>query len=76
MDTQRTIPKSPNGQVKPNTRWTYNRLKFIVDQVTVDDIGTWVFYRNEVTNQNYNCLVDAFIRRFSQDHSYEHYQQF
>jgi hypothetical protein len=76
MDTQRTIFKCPDGKVKPNTRWASDRLKFIVDRVTEDDIGIWVFYRNEITNQNYNCLMDAFIQRFSQDHSYEQYKQY
>jgi hypothetical protein len=29
------------------------------------DPGTWVHYRNVKTGQEYNCLYDAFMARFS-----------
>jgi hypothetical protein len=27
--------------------------------------GTWVHYRNKKTGQEYNCLYDAFMARFT-----------
>lgn len=27
--------------------------------------GSWVHYRNTKTNQEYNCLIDAFKQRFT-----------
>lgn len=27
--------------------------------------GTWIHYRNIETGQEYNCLIDAFLSRFT-----------
>ena len=46
--------------------WTGTDVVFIVTDVKVYGEGTWVYYKNSVTGQEYNCLVEAFTHRFRQ----------
>jgi hypothetical protein len=38
---------------------------FKVVKVLTEYDKTWVYYVNVKTNQEYNCLIDAFTNRFS-----------
>ena len=38
---------------------------FKVVKVLTEDNKIWVYYVNIKTNQEYNCLIDAFTARFS-----------
>ena len=45
--------------------WTSADLtQFNVTSVVDKEDGTWVYYVNSATGQEYNCLVDAFLSRF------------
>ena len=53
--------------IKPGSRWTTTDKKFLVTGTSVTDDGTWIFYENAVTGQQYSCLADAFLNRFTID---------
>jgi len=39
---------------------------FKVDEVVQGPAGLTVYYHNEVTEQKYSCLLDAFASRFTE----------
>ena len=39
---------------------------FTVNEVVQTPAGLTVFYTNEVTKENYSCLIDAFSERFKE----------
>lgn len=39
---------------------------FTVNEVVQTPAGLTVFYTNEVTKENYSCLIDAFSKRFKE----------
>jgi hypothetical protein len=52
--------------VKTGSVWTSSdRRLFIVTDVTTTDAGTVVYYNLKGTDKHYNCLIDAFLSRFS-----------
>jgi hypothetical protein len=52
--------------VKTGSVWTSSdRRLFIVTDVTTTDVGTVVYYNLKGTDKHYNCLIDAFLSRFS-----------
>ena len=53
--------------IKVGSRWTAIDRAFIVTDVKEDEQGTWVYFRHEVTEQEYNCLIEAFMSRYQQD---------
>jgi hypothetical protein len=44
--------------------WAGNDHIFLVTDIKIIDNKTWVFYKNQKTNQEYNCYADAFLNRF------------
>jgi hypothetical protein len=54
-------------RVNPGSRWTGNNFNtFKVELVYENHAGTWVTYSNERTGQIYDCLIDAFLARFTE----------
>jgi len=53
--------------VEKNSIWTSPDKKFKITDIKEDSAGTWIHYFNIKTNQEYNCLIDAFKSRFSRD---------
>ena len=53
--------------IKLGSRWTAVDRAFIVTGLKEDEQGTWVYFKNEVTEQEYNCLIEAFMSRYDQD---------
>jgi hypothetical protein len=52
--------------VKIGSTWTSgDRRVFIVTDVKTNDVGTFIYYTLQGTDKHYNCLVDAFLSRFS-----------
>jgi hypothetical protein len=52
--------------VKIGSTWTSSdRRVFIVTDVKTNDVGTFIYYTLQGTDKHYNCLVDAFLSRFS-----------
>lgn len=52
--------------VKIGSCWTSSdRRLFIVTDVTTTDDGTIIYYTLKGTDKHYNCLVGAFLSRFS-----------
>jgi HSP90 family molecular chaperone len=52
--------------VKIGSIWTSgNRKLFTVTDVKTNDVGTFIYYTLQGTDKHYNCLVDAFLSRFS-----------
>jgi HSP90 family molecular chaperone len=52
--------------VKIGSCWTSSdRRLFIVTDVTTTDAGTTIHYTLKGTDKHYNCLVGAFLSRFS-----------
>jgi hypothetical protein len=47
------------------TRFTSSDGKiFIVEEVRQVDQELWVYYHDDITGQQYSCLLDAFSQRF------------
>ena len=53
--------------IKVNAEQYYTSVNkiFKVVKVLTEHDKTWVYYVNVETNQEYNCLIDAFTNRFS-----------
>ena len=52
--------------VKIGSCWTSSeRRLFIVTNVKTTDNGTVIYYTLKGTDKHYNCLVDAFLSRFT-----------
>ena len=52
--------------VKIGSTWTSgDRRVFIVTDVKTNDVGTFIYYTLQGTDKHYNCLIDAFLSRFS-----------
>jgi len=52
--------------VKIGSTWTSSdRRVFIVIDVKTNDVGTFIYYTLQGTDKHYNCLIDAFLSRFS-----------
>lgn len=53
----------------PNTksRWVGTDFSvFRIKKIDHNEQGIWVYYQNEKTGQEYNCLVEAFLQRFKE----------
>lgn len=52
----------------PNTdsKWTSGSIIFKIEKLEYDGTDIWVYYKNEATKQEYNCLVGAFLNRFNE----------
>jgi gentisate 1,2-dioxygenase len=48
----------------PSTWVSSDMTLFNVTSVVDKEDGTWVYYNNPATGQEYNCLIDAFLSRF------------
>jgi len=49
------------------SRWASNdSTEFKIEKLEHKDTGVWVYYQNVKTNQQYNCLVEAFVARFKE----------
>lgn len=54
--------------VKIGSKWVgSNRARFLVTDVTSDATGTWVHYNLLGTDTQFNCLIDAFVNRFTEE---------
>ena len=54
-------------QIKIGSRWTTSAsIVFKVSNVINNDQETWIQYDNVNTGITYNCLVDAFLQRFTE----------
>jgi hypothetical protein len=54
-------------QIKIKSRWTTSAsIVFEVSNVVNNEQGTWIHYVNVITGNTYNCLVDAFLQRFTE----------
>ena len=51
----------------PSTWTSTDSTEFKVTNVVDKEDGTWVYYTNPATGQEYNCLIGAFLQRFRQD---------
>jgi hypothetical protein len=53
--------------MKIGSTWqSSDRTAFIVENVETINNQTWIFYKNEKTQQQYSCLKDAFTNRFQE----------
>jgi hypothetical protein len=54
-------------RVKQGSRWTGGNFEtFKVELVYENYAGAWVTYSNERTGKIYDCLIDAFVARFTE----------
>jgi hypothetical protein len=52
--------------VKIGSCWTSSeRRLFIVTDITTTDNGTVIYYTLKGTDKQFNCLIDAFLSRFT-----------
>ena len=66
VDLQLTLNKDMK-QIKIKSRWTTSTSSvFEVSNVINNEQGTWIHYVNIITGNAYNCLVDAFLQRFTE----------
>ena len=55
-------------QIEIKSRWSSNVHKFfVVTDVKTTEQGTWIHYQSLDTGNDYNCLVDAFLQRFTKE---------
>lgn len=53
--------------MKVGSKWgTADRKIFLVTNIKKVDNQTWIYYNNIFTKQEYFCLREAFINRFSE----------
>lgn len=56
-----------------NSKWyTSEGSVFVVDDVKTVDNNTWVHYHRYGTDQQYNCLAAAFVKRFFLNTNYNY----
>jgi hypothetical protein len=48
----------------PSTWTSADLTQFNVTSVVDKEDGTWVYYTNSATGQEYNCLIEAFLSKF------------
>jgi hypothetical protein len=54
--------------VKIGSKWTgSNRTQFLVTDVVINEIGTWVHYNLSGSDKHFNCLIAAFLNRFTEE---------
>jgi hypothetical protein len=52
--------------MKPFSRWWDGKGNYFrISEVTELDNKLWIFYTNEKSNQQYSCLLDAFLTRYT-----------
>lgn len=51
------------NKITIGSAWTGGTKKFTVSDVITDSQGTWVHYTDGA--RTYNCLIEAFLQRFS-----------
>jgi hypothetical protein len=55
-------------KIKIGSKWkSGDRTFFIVQDVIENNQGIWIYYSNPNSGMNYNCLIEAFLQRFSED---------
>lgn len=54
-------------QIKTGSRWTAGSRKFLVTKTNMTGSDSWIFYKNVETGQEYSCLEQAFLNRFTID---------
>jgi hypothetical protein len=55
-------------QVTIGSKWTTSEgSHFVVNDIVIDQRGTWVHYNRYGSDRQYNCLIEAFINRFVKD---------
>lgn len=53
--------------VMPGSKWTSSDFQvFKVEMVYENSAGIWVTYINTKTDQVYDCLIEAFLHRFTE----------
>lgn len=56
-----------NNNVLPGSKWYSSDCQiFKVEMVYENSAGTWVTYINTKTDQVYDCLIEAFLNRFTE----------
>ncbi len=51
-----------NKELLKGSKWSSNFERFFE---IIDIKDNWVFYKNIETNQEYHCLIDAFLYKFT-----------
>lgn len=55
------------------SKWTAAAyVKFVVVDTKNDEHGTWIYYKRISDGAEFNCLVGAFLQRFTEDKSYSY----
>ncbi len=54
-----------NNMIDKGSVWTTVDKTFQVNDVIVKDDGTWIYYTNTKTGEEFSCLVEAFLERFN-----------
>jgi hypothetical protein len=57
----------PSDMIDKGSHWETIDKTFVVEDVKINDEGTWIYYKNIDTGEQYNCLVDAFLSKFIQN---------
>jgi hypothetical protein len=54
--------------IKIGSKWSgSDRTKFVVTNIVTDEVGTWVHYTLSGSDKHFNCLVAAFLNRFTEE---------
>jgi len=50
--------------IDKGSEWASIDKVFVVDDVILKEDGVWIYYHDQKTGDQYNCLANAFLDRF------------
>ena len=52
--------------MKVGSLWSGGDRRFKINDIKIVDNNTWIYYNNVSTRQEYSCLKQAFLQRFTE----------
>jgi hypothetical protein len=52
--------------MKVGSLWSGGNRRFKINDIKIVDNNTWIYYNNVLTKQEYSCLKEAFLQRFTE----------
>ena len=52
--------------MKVGSLWSGGDRRFKINDIKIVDNNVWIYYNNVLTKQEYSCLKEAFLQRFTE----------
>lgn len=52
--------------MKVGSVWAGGERHFKISDIKIVDNNVWIYYNNVLTKQEYSCLKEAFLQRFTE----------